>query len=241
MDVYDQAEYDIRFEWGERGVDVMAPLSDIVVIVDVLSFSTCVDVAVARGVTVYPFGWKDERAEAYADRMNARLATGRGQGPLSLSPPSLATLNAGDRVVLPSPNGSTLTVAAARHATTIAGCLRNRTAVADYVNGQDGSVTVIACGERWHDLDHSLRPALEDQLGAGAIVDALSGSRSPEAEAAAAVFVSVDDTLDTLRRCSSGKELIAKGYPDDVAYASEVDVSRSVPLLTDGAYTAASG
>ena len=46
---YDQSEFDIRQEWGLRGVEVLAPISDVVIVVDVLSFSTCVDVAVGRG------------------------------------------------------------------------------------------------------------------------------------------------------------------------------------------------
>ena len=87
MATFDQSEYQIRFEWGERGVAELAPISDFVVIVDVLSFSTCVDVASSRGATVFPFGWKDQRAEAYAAEHEAILAGRRGQGTYSLSPP----------------------------------------------------------------------------------------------------------------------------------------------------------
>jgi 2-phosphosulfolactate phosphatase len=41
---YDQTDYAIRFEWGVPGIDVLAACSDVVIIVDVLSFSTCVDI-----------------------------------------------------------------------------------------------------------------------------------------------------------------------------------------------------
>ena len=236
MSYYDQAGYDIRFDWGGEGVEALASLSDIVIIVDVLSFSTCVDVAVSRGATVYPFGWKDERAEAHAVKHNAILARRRGEDGYSLSPPSLAALPPYARIVLPSPNGSTLTVAAAKHASTYAGSLRNRTAVAEHANRTGGIVTVIACGERWP-FDDRLRPAIEDQMGAGAIIQKLEGTRSPEAESALAVFAATEAGLgETLNRCASGRELIEKGYPDDVAFAAELDVSRAVPLLTNNAY-----
>ena len=50
-----QARYDVRFEWGERGLRALAPHVELLVIVDVLSFSTCVALACARGATVFPY------------------------------------------------------------------------------------------------------------------------------------------------------------------------------------------
>ena len=236
MSFYDQSGYDVRFEWGEHGVETLAPLSNVVVIVDVLSFSTCVDVALSRRATVFPFGWKDEKASSYADENGAMLAVRRGQEGYSLSPPSLATLPENKRIVLPSPNGSALTVAASSHAKTFAGCLRHRNAVANAVDRVGGTIDVIACGERWLP-QNTLRPAIEDQIGAGAIIASLSGSKSPEARTAEAAFEQARSNLqETLMQCASGRELVEKGYPDDVAYASELDVSTTVPCLDGSAY-----
>jgi 2-phosphosulfolactate phosphatase len=159
MGIFDQAEYEIRCEWGPVGVEQLAPISDAVVIVDVLSFTTCVDIAVGRGATVFPCLWKDERAAKLAKERNAVLAGRRGEGAFSLSPASLATIPQDMRLVLPSPNGSTLSMATGS-VPTFAGCLRN------------------AAGERWHDGDSSLRPAIEDWLGAGAIIAQLPGRLS---------------------------------------------------------------
>jgi len=44
-----QTEYELRCEWGWHGVAQLAPASDVVIVVDVLSFSTAVDIAVSNG------------------------------------------------------------------------------------------------------------------------------------------------------------------------------------------------
>lgn len=95
---------------------------------------------------------------------------------------------------------------------------------------------MIACGEKWQP-EGTLRPALEDHLGAGTILQKLNGTPSPEAQTAALLFSSCERNLDEiLQTCSSGKELIEKGFPQDVACASELDASQTVPLLTELAY-----
>ena len=87
---FDQSGFDVRCEWGENGVQRLAPGADVVVIVDVLSFSTCVEVANSRGAIVFPYRWKDESAAAFAASVNAELASvRRAGGGYSLSPASL--------------------------------------------------------------------------------------------------------------------------------------------------------
>lgn len=234
---YDQAEYAVRFEWGLRGLQALAPGSDVVVIVDVLSFATSVDVATSLGARVYPYGWGDGSADAYAHEKNALLASKKPRpGEYSLSPTSLLGVKRGIRLVLPSPNGSTLSVAAAKGAMTIAGCLRNAQAVASYAQATGRSIAVIASGERWGNT--SLRPALEDMIGAGAVVSYLEADRSPEAQAAVAVFDWARvDLLKSLKRCASGVELIEKGLEPDVELAAELNHSRAVPVLQGDFYS----
>src|SRR5689334_3478862 len=162
----DQSTFRVRFGWGERDVALLAPLAARVVIVDVLRFTTAVSVAIEHGAIVYPYRWRDDAAAAFAEQHAAQLAGGWGKDGPSLSPLSLRGLSAGDRIVLPSPNGATLTLLAAEHgAEVLAGSLRNASAVAAHCR-QPGIVAVIAAGEHWP--DGTLRPCLEDLVGAGA-------------------------------------------------------------------------
>jgi len=60
------------------GLDALAP-ADVVIIVDVLSFSTCVDIAVGRGALIFPIQWDNVSAREVAEVRHAELAGRRGQ------------------------------------------------------------------------------------------------------------------------------------------------------------------
>ena len=231
--------FDIYCEWGLAGLHAFlqgTAAGKTAVIVDVLSFTTSVEIAVSRGARVYPYPEHGPAAQAFAEAHGALLAASRREGSYSLSPASLLSIPAGTRLVLPSPNGSALS-RAAMEARVFAGCLRNAAAVASAVAAGQGSgpVCVLAAGERWP--DGSLRPALEDWLGAGAVIHTLPGRRSPEAEAAEAAFLRLGEGLPAaLHACASGQELIARGFPLDVALAAEYNVSRAAPALVGEAF-----
>jgi 2-phosphosulfolactate phosphatase len=244
---YAQEGFDARFEWGIEGVRRLAPLSSVVVIVDVLRFTTAVDVAVSRGAVVYPYYARaDGAAETFAREVGAALGEWRGanagERAYSLSPASLLQIAPGERLVLPSLNGATLAFSASEAATMVlAGCLRNATAVGAAARERGGVVAVIAAGELWDRDTGGLRPAVEDLLGAGAILTALApATPSPEARAAMAAFQAAQSDLHAhLRACSSGRELIQKGFPRDVELAAEFDVSQTVPILRERAFETA--
>jgi 2-phosphosulfolactate phosphatase len=243
--VFEQTGFDARLEWGVEGARVLAGACRVVVVVDVLSFTTAIEVAVGRGAVVFPHRWPDPGAAAFARRVGAVLAGRRderspdGRPPYSLSPVSLLDISPGTRLVLPSPNGSAVAATVgADGPVVLAGCLRNASSVARVARkmGGDGPVAVAAAGERRQ--DGALRPAVEDLLGAGAVLDALGGRPSPEARAAVAAFRQRDLPHDLLA-CASGRELAALGRAAEVALAAEHDVSQVVPVLRDGAFTAA--
>lgn len=250
-DLFGQGDFDVRLDWGPVGAQVTQ--ADISVVVDVLSFSTSVCVAVERGMRVYPYRWGGADAHAFATEHDAVLAVGRLEatregavGAPTLSPAGLLACPWTPRLVLPSPNGSTIAAVLNNAGTEVViGCLRNAHAVAEWLTfglERGGSVTIIAAGERWG-FDGSLRPALEDHLGAGAVLSSLvtlghGGRMSPEACAAAELFDAGRERLyERVRDCVGGRELGSKDFQSDVEVAAGLNSATTVPVLAeDGAF-----
>ncbi|MHB8331598.1 MAG: 2-phosphosulfolactate phosphatase, partial [Candidatus Dormibacteria bacterium] len=237
----DHSHFTVRFGWGEMGAAALVPGSDVVVVVDVLTFTTAVTVAVERDCAIYPHPWDRDAAARVAAGLGVELAVGRADvgpaSPYSLSPATLDRAPRGTSMVLPSPNGSAVAAAAASSgALLVAGSLRNAFAVARFARRHGGIISVIAAGERWP--DGSLDPALEDLVGAGAIIDGLRRRRrSPEAHAAAAVYLQARrrGLLLTLRESVSGREQTGRGYGEEIEWAAALTVSKAVPVLRRGA------
>ncbi len=244
-----QTGYRVRLDWGLQGARAVGADASTTVVVDVLSFTTTLTVALDAGAIVYPYRWNDGTAEQYARENDAALAVGRSQagaGQISLSPATLRVGRPPGRLVLPSPNGATI----AHHLSSqgspcLAASLRNAAAVARALTerlGSTGTVAFVAAGERWP--DGGLRPAVEDLWGAGAVIAHLSElgwSCSPEADAARAAYDAVRGREgEALLACASGRELVQQGYEQDVTIAAEVDTSAVVPVLEDGRFTTSS-
>jgi len=228
MAYYSQSDYAVRMEWGDHAITHLASDVECVVVVDVMSFSTCVSIATDQGAAIYPYPWRDETALAYGRERDAAVASSkrRFEGGYSLSPSSLLALPANMKLVLPSPNGSAIAYRAKDVcANVLCGSLRNMAATSSACRAFS-SVLIVPCGERWP--DGSLRPALEDYVAAGGIAAAIGGeSLSPEAWAAAMAFEQMGlGRAEALRRCGSARELIERGFEADVALCLQEDVSR---------------
>lgn len=207
-----QSSYQVRFDWGVAGLARLEP-ADVVVVVDVLRFSSTVVDAAASGIPV-----------------------------------SLADAVGWSR------NGAAVVSAAVPAGAVLVGALRNAAAVARTVleiqNRRQArtSVAVIAAGELTDAGE--LRFAVEDLLGAGAIIAALSDlgadHTSPEAAAACESARGLRRALRHLLTASgSGRELAdgvastakieAAGLvPTSAAAAAEIDAVDVVPVLSDG-------
>jgi 2-phosphosulfolactate phosphatase len=189
-----------RFEWGPQGLRILAPVADVVVIVDVLRFTTAVSAALEARSQVLPYRWLDDGDDDGAAAAMAFAARQHG----------------------------------ARHV--LAGCLRNASATARHARtlaGPDGTIALIAAGERWRGSTGPIRAAVEDLIGAGAVLAALDPAGavghpgcSPEAAAARAAFVAARPLLhEALAATASGRELIDRGDADDVVTAAHLDVT----------------
>jgi 2-phosphosulfolactate phosphatase len=236
----------VHLEWGPRGAHDAAERGDVVVLIDVLSFATTVTAAVAQGATIVPFEWGDAEA---ADAEAARLGAERLVGPRrALSPEGMGPAARGRTFLLCSPNGATCSRIAAPGAAVVLGCLRNASAAAataaHLADAAGVGITVVPCGERWLPGDNApeqgLRPAVEDHLGAGAVIAALAGDHSFEARIAAHAFaVAREDLHDGLLASVSGQELVGRGYQADVVFAAAHDVTTAVPVLRTDRFVAA--
>jgi 2-phosphosulfolactate phosphatase len=229
---------------------VAAERGDVLVVIDVLSFSTAAVTAVQRGGIVYPCAWSDDPA-ALAARIGAEAAVSRPdvpeRGRFSLSPPTFNTIEPGTNVVLASPNGATCSRYGRAVPHLLVGALVNAwavsSAVADLLTDDRLNVTVLACGERWREPneDGELRLGLVVFVGACAILCALPATlaRSPEALVCQGAFLAVrDDLAAILTRSGSGRELRQAGYPQDVEHAARLDVYDAVPVMRDDMLTA---
>jgi 2-phosphosulfolactate phosphatase len=222
---------------------VAAERGDVLVVIDVLSFSTAAVTAVAGGGIVYPCAWTDDPA-ALAREVGAEAAVNRrevpARGRFSLSPPTLLGIEPGEKVVLASPNGATCSRFGRAVPRLLVGALVNARAVSEALGAilaaSDLDVTILACGERWRtpSEDGELRFAIEDYLGAGAIISGLPSSRarSPEALVCEGAYRSARDDLATiLAESGSGRELREAGYPQDVEHAARLDAFDVVPTM----------
>ena len=240
----------VHIDWAKEGLAYARQKGDIVVIVDVLRFSSAVVTAVAHGFSIYPV---PDRAsgEELAQRVDACLA-GRSDSPgISISPVSFMNVpvNQNRKVILPSPNGATCSSMIKDRDSALVGCFLNAQAVGEMISSlafsSGRSVTVIACGEQRSvatgervvyvpEEAHRVF-AIEDYLGAGAIISSTSLQRSAEAEICGRSFSAAEKDLPQLVRESfSGRYLIEHNMRADIEHAVQVSNYNVVPSIHGG-------
>jgi 2-phosphosulfolactate phosphatase len=213
---------------------------DMALIFDVLRASTAMVNAAFHGVAgILPVKEVDAARSLAAAHPGWRLAGERGNRPI----PGFAYGNSprdwddaeavGARVVWTTTNG-TAAVERARGAGRLAiAAFINRAAAAELAAAHPGPVWLVAAGTRG-------QFALEDWLAAGAVADRLPWERwTDSARAAILGFTAAAANLaGTLTLAEHGRELVAMGLGDDVAYAARLD---AVPIVLDAASPDAEG
>lgn len=248
--MFNQSPYACRVEWGIRGAREAAERGDIIIIVDVLSFSSTVISALRNGAIIYPYP-PNLDGKSFAEQVDAEYILGRAEaariGKPTLSPVSFKEEHLNKKYVLSSLNGAFCTWIASEVPALLIGSLLNASSVSAVANRlrlqSQANITVVPCGERWDDVrenENSLRPSIEDYLGAGAILSYLDGEKSPEAEVCMGAFQNAKGKINELIwECGSGRELRQKGFAEDVKHCSRLNVYQTVPLLNNDHFVSA--
>jgi len=213
-----------------------------VAVVDVLRATTTIATALANGAAgVIPVA-EPEDAVALGNRLGRDRVLLCGErhslriegfdldnSPASFTPQAVE----GKTLLITTTNGTRALRAVAAAASVRAAALVNRTAVADALAQENGDVVIVCAGE-------ANGFALEDALGAGALVDTLLAligdvELRDGARAAALLYRCVADRLaDAVASADHAQALAQKGFAGDVTRCAALDTHNAVPTLRDG-------
>jgi 2-phosphosulfolactate phosphatase len=213
-----------------------------VAVVDVLRATTTIATALANGAAgVIPVA-EPEDAIALGNRLGRdRVLFGGERESLRIagfdldnSPASFTEAAIGGKtVVLTTTNGTRALRLVANAASVRTAALVNRTAVADALAREDGDVVIVCAGD-------ANGFALEDALGAGALVDMLltligDVELRDGARAAALLYRGVAHRIaDAIASADHAQRLAHKGFARDVTRCAALDTLTVVPTLRDG-------
>ena len=220
------------------------------IVVDVLRASSTIVTMLERGAEEVLLAPTIEEARGLHREMPRYLLCGEEGG---LPPPGFDYGNSpsefsaldlkGRRAILSTSNGTRAILAAADAPLVLVGCLLNATAVASAALAEAAAraldITIICAGE-----EGGSAFAAEDTLGAGAIVDAIvdPSRRWPtalqptdETGAALAYYRAQRGREETaLQETVHGRDLLALGFGQDLAFCARRDRLAVVPRLERG-------
>jgi 2-phosphosulfolactate phosphatase len=235
-----QDGYRVRVSWDQHGARDAAKAGHIVVVIDCIDFSSAVTTATAVGAVIYP-SEDDEKAKKKAAEIGGVAAVPRqdvpNKGKYSISCHTLLTAPAGEKIVLPSPNGSFDTIKGRKAPCLLIGSLLNARAVAETVKELLATTTmdctIVPCGERWPTKEE-FRVDFEDELTASAILNfiGIEDYFSPEATICAANWKVIGDRYEELLlECGSARKVRNQGFQDDLEWLAQLNKYDVVPEL----------
>jgi 2-phosphosulfolactate phosphatase len=231
----------IRVVPEARSLDRDAVADCGVVVIDTLRATTSIAHAVARGARVEPV---KSVAEARRRRGRGVLIAGERGGrrlsgfDLGNSPAEIlrAPLD-GKRLVLTTTNGTGAVARSEQARFILAGALVNANAIAAQVRAEAPATLYLVCAGRTTGV------ALEDLLGAGAILDALLPKRADVTELTDGARLSIELFRRERRRlsaaldeCESGRNLRRMGAEEDVRLCAKLDALEVAPRLRRGCF-----
>ncbi len=234
----------IRVVPEARAMDPKRLVGQVVVVIDTLRATTSIPCAVARGAIVEPVASvaaakraRGRRVYIAGERGGKRLpGFDFGNSPVELMDAELA----GYKLVLTTTNG-TGAIARSRGAKAIfVGAVVNARAIARAVEKRVGQAElVLVCAGRTTGV------ALEDLVGAGAIIDALLPGEPDVRALTDGARISLElfrrersRLQDFLIECESGRNLVRLGAEADVAFCARLDALDVAPVLVRGRFSA---
>lgn len=231
-------------EWGIPGVDRAVARGDVIVIIDVLRFTSAATTAINNGFVVIP---ARDAAEAELKLRGSPKSRLNGSGLSVLSPQSFMGKQPCE-VILHSPHGATLSCHAAGVDYAFLGSLLNTTSVSNMIknaasaSGRD--ITIICSGERGSDRA-AIMPefervldvgngifCFEDYVAAGAIGSKIDAEKSSALLLAEKAFIEYAGNLpDLFPKTASGQYLVAQGFAEDVQFCASVDIYQVTPKI----------
>jgi 2-phosphosulfolactate phosphatase len=213
-----------------------------VVVIDVLRATTTIATALANGATGVIAVEDAEEAIAIGNRLGRDRVVLCGERDsvripgfeLDNSPASFTSAAVGGKTLLmTTTNGTRALRAVAAAASVRTAALVNRMALADALSHEDGEIVIVCAGDNG-------TFALEDAIGAGAVVDTLLSliadvSLHDGARAAALLYRSVAGRLaDAVASSDHAQRLALKGFGADLTRCAALDSLNVVPTLRDG-------
>lgn len=217
-----------------------------VAVIDVLRGTTTIATALANGAAGVIAVTDPEEGAALARRLGRERVLLGGErhavridgfdldnSPLAYRPDMVR----GKTVVFTTTNGTRALRAMDGAASIRAAALVNRGAVAEALAREDGDITIVCAGE-------ANGFALDDTLGAGALVDRLiamlsNADLSDAALGATLLYRSVAERLaDAVATGEHAQSLARKGFAADIAFSAQLDIFDAVPTLRDGVLVA---
>jgi 2-phosphosulfolactate phosphatase len=230
---------------------LLADLSgQVCIVVDVLRASSTIVTMLERGAQEVLLAPTIEEARGLHEELPGYLLCGEEGGlpppgfDYGNSPSELSALDLnGQQAILCTSNGTRAIVAAAGAPLVLVGCLLNATAVASAARREAAArglaIAVVCAGE-----EGGSAFAAEDALGAGAIVDAIvdPGRRSPtaleltdETQAALEQYRAQRGREEAaLQETAHGRDLLALGLGQDLAFCAQRDRFAATPRLERG-------